>query len=303
MKRKILLLIVLLVVIGSAGAGETIPVSCSIPPIAAIAREVGGDLVTVEVLLPPGASPHGFAPTPDAVRKMAKAVVHLVVGRSLDLWAESLARGANPEARIERLAHDLPGPEPEADHSHHDHDHHDHDHELDPHIWLDPLKAAAVAGHIGEIFSRLRPEYAERFSKRAEATRERYEKLEASCAEKLAPVRDVPFVTYHGGLAHLVTRFGLRQEGVIEPFPGREPSPRYMKEIIERIRDTGVRAVFSEPQTSSKLAEVVGKETGIEVAEIDPIGGVAGRMTYSELLESCVDVLSRTLSSSEGNER
>jgi zinc transport system substrate-binding protein len=225
-----------------------IRVIASIPPVAALAQEVGGELADVRVLLPPGASPHGFEPGPDAVRAISRAEVHLVVGRLLDGWAENLARGANPKARIERLGYGLPGPEPPADAE---------DREGDPHVWLDPRKAAVMATNIGEILASLRPEQADYLRARAADLRKKLEKLDRLAEERLFPLHDVPFVAYHGGLNHLVTRYGLRQIAVLEPFAGREPSPKWMKEILNRIRRSGARAIFSEPQFSARLAEVM----------------------------------------------
>jgi zinc transport system substrate-binding protein len=270
-----------------------IRVIASIPPLGALVEEVGGKLVDVRVLLPPGASPHGYEPGPDAVRAISRAEVHLVVGRLLDGWAESLARGANPKARVERLGYGLPGPEPPAEPD---------DREGDPHVWLDPRKAAQIATQIGEILASLRPEQADFFRARAAEVRGRLDELDRWADKTLAPVRDVPFVAYHGGLNHLVARYGLRQIAVLEPFAGREPSPKWLKEVIERIHRSGARAILSEPQFSARLSEVMGRETGVPVTEIDLIGGTPGRHTYQELFTSAVETLTRALQD-EGGKR
>lgn len=274
-----------------AHASGPIRVIASIPPLAALAREVGGDLVDIRILLPPGASPHGFEPGPDAVRAISRAEVHLVVGRLLDGWAENLARGANPKARIERLGYGLPGPEPPAD---------EEDREGDPHVWLDPVKGAVMATKIGEIFASLRPDQADAFRARAADLRKRLETLDREAEKRLTPLRDVPFVAYHGGLNHLVARYGLRQIAVLEPFAGREPSPRWMKEILEKIRTSGARAIFSEPQFSARLAEVMGRESGVPVIEIDLIGGTPAGQTYPEFFSATLDTLARALGEGEG---
>lgn len=289
--------IIALLLVTAAPAGATIPpvspagpirVIASIPPLAVLAREVGGDWVDVRVLLPPGASPHDFEPGPDAIRAISRAEVHLVVGRLLDTWAENLARGANPKARIEQLGTGLPGPEPPAEVD---------DPEGDPHVWLDPRKASAMATHIGEILASLRPEQSDLFRARAADLRRRLERLDRSAEERLSPFRDVPFVAYHGGLNHLVARYGLRQVAVLEPYAGREPSPKWLKEILDRIRSSGARTIFSEPQFSSRLAEVMGRESGVPVTEIDLIGGSSGQTTYEEFFTATLDTLARALGS------
>ncbi len=275
---------------GDSGEGA-IRVVVSIPPLAALVREAAGDLAEVRILLPPGASPHGFEPGPEAIKALARADVELVVGRELDGWAETLARGTNPGARIERLGYGLPGPEPPGDPD---------DPEGDPHVWLDPLKASVMVERIAAILASIRPDRAALLKARAGEAREGIEALDRECAERLTPVRALPFVAYHGGMNHLVARYGLRQIAVLEPSPGREPSPRFLKDVVRMIRETGARAVFTEPQVSGRFAEVVGLESGIPVVSIDVLGGTPGHSTYRDLIESTLDVLTRALAGEKG---
>ncbi len=243
-------------------------------------------MVNVQVLLPPGASPHGYEPEPAAVRQLADAEVEFVVGRDLDGWAETIARGANARIRIVRVGSDLPGPEPP-----HDPD----DTEGDPHVWGNPLNAEAIERTIGDVLVSLRPADAPLLRERtAEAVR-RTAELDSLCAIRLEPVRNVPFASLHGGLLHLIARYRLNQVALLQPFGEREPTPRYLKETVEKIRETGARAIFTEPQLNAQLARVVGKETGVPVVEIDALGGVPGRMGYAELILFDVDVIARAL--------
>jgi ABC-type Zn uptake system ZnuABC Zn-binding protein ZnuA len=247
---------------------------------------VGGERVQVQVLMPPGASPHGYEPGPDAVRALSKAEILFVVGRDLDGWAENLARGANPKMRIERLAQGLRFEEPAAG---------PEDPEGDPHVWLDPLKAAVMARAIGRDLESLRPAEADSIGKGTLAAVSTISQLDLYCRETLGPIREVPFAVYHGGLNHLVARYHLAQIAIIEVFPGREPSPKYLKQVVSSIQSTKARVVFAEPQLSAQMAEVVAREAGVPVAEVDAIGGVPGNMTYEELVRSIVDSLVKAL--------
>lgn len=273
----------------SAEANTTagrIAAAASIPPLAALVREVGGDLVDVQVLLPPGASPHGYEPRPGAVRSLADAEVEFVIGRGLDGWAESIAKGANPSIRIVRLGLGLPGPEPPSDPD---------DREGDPHVWCDPVKAEEIARRIGDVLASLRPGDADRFARQEAEALKRIARIDSLCASRLGPVRQVPFASLHGGLLHLVARYGLDQVALLQPYGEREPTPRYLRDVVDRIRATGARAIFTEPQVSPQLAHVVADETGIPVVEIDAIGGIPGRMTYEELMLFDLEVITRTL--------
>lgn len=284
MKRFLSILVFLLVPL--AASAEPIRIAVSIPPLGALAKMVGGDLVDVQVLMPPGASPHGYEPSPEAVRALAKAEILFVVGRDLDGWAENLARGANPRIRIETLAQNMPLPEPEADPG---------EEAGEPHVWLDPVKAGVMARTMSKDLVSLRPQQADSLEKMTLRVTAKLFALDQECRKAFAPIRDVPFAALHGGMNHLVARYHLSQVAVIEIFPGREPSPKYLAQVVSSIRSTGARAIFSEPQLSAQLADVVGREAGVPVVEIDTIGGVPGKMTYEELIHAVVGTLVNTL--------
>ncbi len=254
-------------------AADPIVLSASIAPLAAIAREVGGEDVAVGVVLPPGADPHTFEPGPRMAKTLAAAEAHFVIGLGLDGWAERLAAAANREAPIDRLCG---GAE-------------------DPHVWLDPVQAAGIAERIGERLALLRPEKAEHFRQRADGVRRRYLALADSCDRRLANVRNVPFLADHGGLTHWVRRFGLRQVGVLELFPGSEPSPKHLSRLVDTVKETGARAIFTEQVTSSRLARVLARETGATIHPLDLLGGTVGRESYEALILAIVDTMSVAL--------
>jgi zinc transport system substrate-binding protein len=81
-------------------------------------------------------------------------------------------------------------------------------------------------------------------------------------------------------------RYGLEQVGVVEEFPGKEPSPRYLADLVALAREQEAAAIFAEPQLNSAAAEALAREIGVGVAVLDPIGGpqVPGRETYTALL-------------------
>lgn len=270
-------------------AVESIRISSTIPPVGALVHEVAGDLGIIALLLPPGASPHEYEPGPESLQELARAEILFAIGRDLDGWAERLAHGTNAKVPVVRLGNDLPGPEPKAC---------DHEPLGDPHVWLDPLKAVVMVERIATSLAAIRPAAADSIHARAARFTDRLRALDRLAEERLAPIREIPFVAYHGGLNHMVARYRLNQVAVLEPFPGREPSPRYLKDVITTIRSTGARAVFTEPQVSDRLAAVVAKEAKVPIFEIDALGGLPGRMTYEELFLHDLDVLTGALQGS-----
>ena len=84
-------------------------------------------------------------------------------------------------------------------------------------------------------------------------------------------VRD--YVCFHPAYTYFSRRYGLKEVGVIEAAPGREPSPGHLQKIINAIKQTGVKAVLAEPQFSPRVAEIIAREAGVKVLFIDPLGG------------------------------
>ena len=88
----------------------------------------------------------------------------------------------------------------------------------------------------------------------------------------------------HPFFQYFLNRFDIHLAGIIEVIPGKEPSPRELMKIIKKVKRENVKAIFTHPQLPDRAAESVAEAAGIKVYELDPIGGVTGRVTYNELL-------------------
>ncbi len=111
----------------------------------------------------------------------------------------------------------------------------------------------------------------------------------------LRSIRGAAFVPFHDAWPHFAARYGLDLVVEIEPFPGREPGPRYVAQALELIRDSGAKAIFNEAQLNPRPAEVVAESAGVEIYTLDPLGGSAGKETYQELLRYNAGVLLEAL--------
>lgn len=256
-------------------------VTASIPPLAAIVRDLASPDVRVESILPPGADPHGYEPSPRAARLAADARLHFVVGRNLDDWAAALARGSGPDVRVMALADAIQGEEPQV--------------AGEPHVWMDPSKAAWMARRAALALIEAFPDLREPVQRRLEGTIARYARLDSLCAVRLDSVRSVPFAAHHGGLNHLVARYGLNQIGVLEAFHGRETTPRHLKGVVEDLAASGVRVLFVEPQGDLRLARTVSRETGVPIAVVDALMAIDPQRSYESFLLGCVEQVAGAL--------
>jgi len=147
-----------------------------------------------------------------------------------------------------------------------------------------PEARGARAGAPRERFAALDPPRADGYLRRARAGAAALLALDAELAALLLPVKGATVVAAHNSWAYFISDYGLVDGGAIETAPGREPSPRDLRKLVDLVRARRVRAVFAEPQFSPAAARVLASDAGIRVAFVDPIGGVPGRADYADLL-------------------
>ncbi|HSF04655.1 MAG TPA: metal ABC transporter substrate-binding protein [Methylomirabilota bacterium] len=250
---------------------ERLKVAATIFPLYDIARRVAGPVAEVVLVLPPGASPHTFEPTPASVRALSGAQVLFVIGHGLDDWAARLARGAGVPQLVPVDAgiglRRTKGTIRE-----------------DPHYWLSAPNAKAIARTVGAELVRRAP------ARRAEVERSLatyLARLDAADAEVRGLLADLPtreIATFHDGFGYFADAYDLQVAAVFEPYPGLEPSPRFVVEFQRKIRASGVRAVFTEPQLSVDALRPIAQDLGVTLAILDPLGGLPGREGFIELL-------------------
>ena len=275
----LLLLVVALAGPGPAGAAspDKIPTAASILPLGDFLDQLGGERIQVTVLIPPGASPHVFEPSPAAVAEAAKARVLVYVGAGLDPWVSRLvARRGPDDPGVVQATAGLPLIAEVAPHSH---GHHPgkgaaHRHEQgNPHVWLDPVLAQDICRRIAAALMAVDPEYREYYQGNLSRYLAELEALHREIEAAVASFRLKEFVSFHPAFTYFARRYGLTEAGVIEAAPGREPTPGHLKRLAAQLKKSGARAVFAEPQLSPRAAEVLAREAGVKVLILDPLGG------------------------------
>lgn len=259
----------------AVAAGAQVKVVASIAPLADFARQVGGDRVAVTLLLPPGASPHTYEPTPKTMQSVSQAQIFLKIGAGLEFWTDRLIRAAAGKIAVIdasegiRLLKD---------------DGHGGLHGTDPHYWLDPVNCLSVIHTIETAFASVDPANAGLYRRNAAAYRDRLLALDREISERVRGFRTREYVTFHAAWNYFSKRYGLSVAGVIEEGPGKEPSPRHIQRILRELKRFPVKVVFAEPQFSPKIAEAIAREAGGKVLMLDPIGGEKGRETYLDMM-------------------
>ncbi len=239
----------------------------SIPPQTWLVERLAGERVAVLELVPPGASPHAYDPTPRQLTAAAGAALWFTVGATMEQALQPKLQRMLPDLRIVPTADEAVG-RPAGAGPHDAGRDHDGEHEHDPHVWLDPLMAADAAARMADALSRLDPAGAAHYAERLAALQRELAELDRELAATLAPVRGGELLVMHPAFGWFAARYGLTQTAVEQG--GQSPSPRHLAAILERARARGVRTLFLQPQTSPDQARTVAREAGFTVGVLDP---------------------------------
>jgi zinc transport system substrate-binding protein len=299
---RIVLLCAVVASVLAAGCGgeadEEGSVVAAFYPLAFAAQQVAPEGTAVGNLTPPGAEPHDLELTARDIERLREASLVVYVGSGFQPAVEdALDGGSGRSLDVLDAVELLRGP---AD-AHEDHAaeggadeqaaEDDGAEELDPHVWLDPLRYAAVARSIASALGR--PDGADDFVERLEALDRELERGLAQCERRV-------IVTSHAAFGYLATRYGLEQVPLVGLSPEAEPSAGEVEHLVEEVRETGATTVFFETLVSPRLAETVARESGAETAVLNPIEGLTPEQEddgtdYFDLMRENLEALRQAL--------
>lgn len=164
------------------------------------------------------------------------------------------------------------------DHAHEDADEHDHEdeehghEEIDLHLWLDPLNAKAMVHEIAETLVAADPDNAAAYAANAEQTEADLDALIVEVEGTIAPVAGKPFIAFHDAYQYFENRFGVTAAGTITVSPETMPGAQRLTDIRAKISEVGAVCVFSEPQFTPRLIDVVTEGSDARSGVLDPLG-------------------------------
>jgi zinc transport system substrate-binding protein len=260
-----------------------------IPPLADFVQRIGGGHVAVEVLIPPGQSPHSFTPTPHQIARLADADICFFVGLPFERALMQRLGEMSGRVRIVDASRGVPLLFMNHDHSHAAH-RSDQSHEReravssgagalasalhgsetpDPHIWLDPDRAQIIAGNIAEGLATVDAQHAVKFRERLATVRSELQTLDRDLTQTLAPLHGQPFLAFHPAYGYFADAYGLRQVAV--EIEGKRPGGRTLARVIRLARREGIHTVFYRPQLDGPRARVIANEIDGTAAPLDPL--------------------------------
>ncbi len=248
----------------------------AIPPQAFFVERIAGPYARVEFLAGPGQSPHTYEPTPQQMGRLAKARLYFEIGLGFEDRVLKQIRSANAKCEIVDTRIGVPllamTADDDDDHNHAAGAHGDHEHEAgapDPHIWLDPKRVKIQARTIETALARAMPEHRAEFEKNLSAFERELDELDAELTQTLAPLKGQELYVYHPAYGYFADSYGLKQVAI--ETEGKEPSPRQLRQILERARGAGTRALFYQPQFARTTIDTMARELGVIPVPLDEL--------------------------------
>lgn len=285
MKRLLALVLALALLTGCAprpAAGDGgLHVLCTTYPVYLFTTAVVGDTEGVEVELLVNAQTsclHDYTLTVEDMKAIERADIIVMNGAGLeDFLSDALEQKDVPMIDCSENISLLPSLE------HEGHGGHDHEEEMDPHYWMDPENAVQAVAAIAQGLSALDGNHAGHYEQAAQAALDELSGLHLAPFTPGAP----GFITFHDGFQYFARFSGLELLAAIEEEEGSEASARELAEIIELVKDRDIPAIFVEKNGSRRSAEVIARETGCKIYELDLLmsGEGTGVSAYREAME------------------
>jgi zinc/manganese transport system substrate-binding protein len=320
---RVAALLLLATAVAAAGCGDSDPqaetgsgeaaVVATTTIAADLVRNVGGDRVGVDSLVPAGADPHGHEPRPSDAVAISEAELVVKSGGELDEWLDDLIESAGGEATevtlldsVETIegGHAHEEEEAQVDEEEEGRADEAHDEEIDPHWWQDPRNAILAAGAIRDALIEADPDGRRTYERNTRAYTSELRALDDEierCMQRVPPEKR-KLVTTHDALGYFAERYDVEVIGSVIPSLSTQaqPSAGDVDALVEQIEDEGVEAIFPEAAVSQRLERAISRESGAEVgAELwtDSLGGdESGAETYLDAMRANASALAEGMS-------
>jgi zinc transport system substrate-binding protein len=244
---------------GTPDSEEAIKVTVTILPQKEFVESIGGDNVDAFVLVPPGASPHSYEPTPSDLAEVSDSDVYVIMGSGIEfelLWLDKI-KELNPGIAIINSSENV------------DLVYSDSKGGPDPHVWLSPRNAMKIAGNIRDGLSAFDPPGSEYYTENTASYISELEELDSEISNEISESGVEVIMVTHPAWAYFARDYGLRQIAISEG--GKEPTPAGIKTLVDEALENNVSTVFVSPQFSTTDAEAIAVEIDGKVAIANPL--------------------------------
>jgi zinc transport system substrate-binding protein len=256
---------VLALLIFISGCGKTsnetadnkLRVSASFYTMYDFAKKIGGDKADVSLMIPAGIEPHDWEPSTSDILSLEKADMFVYNGAGMEPWAQDILSSLqNKQLKTAEASQGIASID------------------SDPHVWLDPKCAKSELMNIKNAFTEVDPDSASYYEENYNTYAEKLDALDKEYRDTLSALPGRNIVVTHQAFGYLCAAYGLNQVAIEGISAEAEPSPARMAEIVNFVKENGIKVIFFEELISPKVAETIARETGAQTAVLNPIEGL-----------------------------
>lgn len=253
---------IFLIIFSTFLQAEIPTVIVSVAPHKFFVEKIAGDTTQVYLMVPAGASAHSYEPTPRQMMQAGKADIWFIIGETFETRAIQALQSHKPALKLINLQQGLnlitdeqsrcrccPG-------------------SVDLHFWLSARQAQIQAKTIADSLSQSYPEHAALYQKNLTAFQDELQHLDRQIESILAPLKQRNVVVGHPAYAYFCRDYNLKQYSI--EVEGKDPTPQQMTKQLNLVRSLGIQTIFVQPQYNNKAAQLVAKEIGANLKELDP---------------------------------
>ena len=262
--RKIAILIIsILLMVGCSSKNESDKktIYVTITPMQSIIEEITMGDFNVEVIVPKGASPETFEPTPKQVTSFSDA--EFIFSTGLIDFERNLVKRINGNAEVVHLSEGI-----ELIAGSCSHGNHSHKHGVDPHIWTSPRSLRTMVTNAYDAIIAHYPDSV-KYTKATERLLERIDALDSLCAAQIEAAGVKAMMIYHPAYTYYARDYGIEQIAI--EHDGKEPSLRQTTSLIESAKRDGIKVILRQPQYSEDKARAIADDVGAEIITTDPL--------------------------------
>lgn len=244
-------------------------------PINLFTKAVAGNCAEVQALMPANSGPHDFQAKPADLNALRQAKVLVKNGLGMEgFLAKLIASADNKDLLVIDSSRgittlDSPAEEGHAEEAHSSHSHSSHG-ELNPHIWLDPLRAVSQVENIRDGLVKADPSCAASYRRNAATYIAKLQTLNAEISNQLNPYQGKTFVAFHDFAPYFANRYKLKADFLVD-VPELNPSPANLLRVAAAVKRSQLKALLSEPQEGERSFNALAKDLGVKISVFDPM--------------------------------
>ncbi|GEN29839.1 zinc transport system substrate-binding protein [Cerasibacillus quisquiliarum] len=271
MKKRLIFIIVIFISIISGCENDVKEqedlIYTSIYPIQFLTEQIVGNEVAVKSIIPPGVDAHSFELSSKEMTDIAKGEAFIFLGAGMESFAEATADALNSQdvTLVEIGKHEELFMKNESDDHHHGHEDDEHDHgDLDPHIWLDPLRMIDIGKLITAELSALHPNNQKQYEENMNNLEKELTALDEQFVDVLSKKEDKHVLVNHAAFGYWEDRYGIKQIAISGLSSSDEPSQKDLAKITKLAEEKQLKYVLYDQTGSNRVAKIVQEHLGAE---------------------------------------